>query len=494
MKLSAKIFVLMIFINLLKGQERDVINITNDSLNYANPVIPFQPENVPAYNNYTPAFFIAETKTNNSVNLVMFEYSVENDSFIISRKITGDNFINRNASARIEAWNRKGYIIWESNKNGNFDIYAKSKSKDSSDWSDTFVLANSSANEIYPKLSFDLFYSSDETRFTYESEGTIYLNYIRDSLETPKIIFKAADEISYHKAQAFTSGWDLKTLVITEKDSASVSKSLVIKSIRVDGTPSIESTLIKNVISWNFNRLGYDYGGIFVRFSENGVVKQKQFAISSNNNYLNEELDFTSKSDSVIYLDAFVYPIITRNDLDLYLPYVYKSFSNDSTFINVDELVEEPYSYSKPVTINLKLKSSVPIVGSFEWSDYGVISYAIWADSLGNKTQLFGAKRYDTFGDVENKNQTPNNFVLKQNYPNPFNPTTSIEYSVPSNEYVSLKVYDILGREIATLVSEQKSAGSYEVKFDGSNLSSGVYFYKLNAGNYNQVMKMILLK
>ncbi len=86
------------------------------------------------------------------------------------------------------------------------------------------------------------------------------------------------------------------------------------------------------------------------------------------------------------------------------------------------------------------------------------------------------------------------NFALAQNYPNPFNPTTSIEYQVASIEKVSIKVYDILGREITTLVNEVKSPGTYEVKFDGSNLSSGTYFYRLSSGNFTQIKKMLLVK
>ena len=88
----------------------------------------------------------------------------------------------------------------------------------------------------------------------------------------------------------------------------------------------------------------------------------------------------------------------------------------------------------------------------------------------------------------------PTEFVLEQNYPNPFNPTTSIEYTVPSSEYVTLKVYDILGNEVATIVNEQKQAGTYEVNFNAGNLSSGLYIYKLQAGKFSQVRKMMLLK
>ena len=81
-----------------------------------------------------------------------------------------------------------------------------------------------------------------------------------------------------------------------------------------------------------------------------------------------------------------------------------------------------------------------------------------------------------------------------QNYPNPFNPITTIKYSIAKPELVTLKVYDILGSEIATLINEIKTSGNYEVSFNASNLASGMYLYKLTAGNYTKVQKMILMK
>ena len=99
------------------------------------------------------------------------------------------------------------------------------------------------------------------------------------------------------------------------------------------------------------------------------------------------------------------------------------------------------------------------------------------------------------------------NFSLTQNYPNPFNPVTTIKYTIPTppasspftkgrNEvgFVTLKVYDILGSEVATLVNQEQSAGNYKVQFDGSMLSSGVYFYQLHAGNFISTKKAILMK
>ncbi len=85
-------------------------------------------------------------------------------------------------------------------------------------------------------------------------------------------------------------------------------------------------------------------------------------------------------------------------------------------------------------------------------------------------------------------------FNLAQNYPNPFNPNTKISYSVAERNNVTLKVYDMLGREVATLVNTTKDAGNYEVNFDASKLASGLYIYKIQAGNFVQSKKMLLLK
>ncbi|MFH1195227.1 MAG: glycoside hydrolase family 3 N-terminal domain-containing protein [bacterium] len=103
---------------------------------------------------------------------------------------------------------------------------------------------------------------------------------------------------------------------------------------------------------------------------------------------------------------------------------------------------------------------------------------------------------------IDTDNSVPGEFALYQNYPNPFNPTTTIEFSIAAVEtpymaslqHVSLKIYDVLGREVAILVNEEKPAGVYTVSFDGSNLSSGVYFYKLQAGEFVSIKKLILLK
>ena len=95
---------------------------------------------------------------------------------------------------------------------------------------------------------------------------------------------------------------------------------------------------------------------------------------------------------------------------------------------------------------------------------------------------------------VKNDFINPKNFILQQNYPNPFNPITTIQYSIPQRSSVTLKVYDILGNEIAEPVNEEKGIGVYSVDFDAYKLASGIYFYKLQAGSFVETKKMILIK
>ena len=114
-----------------------------------------------------------------------------------------------------------------------------------------------------------------------------------------------------------------------------------------------------------------------------------------------------------------------------------------------------------------------------------------------NNIYLVG-HNYNTTVDVEEEINTklPTEFVLNQNYPNPFNPSTIISFQLPATSNVTLKVYDILGNEVATLVNEYKQAGAYNVEFGIKNveLSSGIYFYRLQVGDFVQTKKMILIK
>jgi hypothetical protein len=113
---------------------------------------------------------------------------------------------------------------------------------------------------------------------------------------------------------------------------------------------------------------------------------------------------------------------------------------------------------------------------------------------LGNAITGVYFDRENLPTNVNNTEGSVYSYELSQNYPNPFNPVTYINYSIPKSGFVKLSVFDILGKEVATLVNSNKSEGSYEVIFDASRLSSGIYFYKITVGEFIDVKKMSVIK
>lgn len=125
----------------------------------------------------------------------------------------------------------------------------------------------------------------------------------------------------------------------------------------------------------------------------------------------------------------------------------------------------------------------------------------LWNVKFVNNNTAFATGYYGTIYRFDvtlitgiNNYETASDYELNQNYPNPFNPNTTISFSIPKQEFVTLKVYDILGKEIKTLVSNNVQSGKYTVNFDGTNLPSGIYFFSIKAGNFSAVKKMTLIK
>ena len=166
--------------------------------------------------------------------------------------------------------------------------------------------------------------------------------------------------------------------------------------------------------------------------------------------------------------------------------------------ISVSETVVTPAGTFNNCIVILETKSDTQ--GNLIRRDYGYYAYGIgmvknertFPDTDVHTDLLIS---YNVTGlNDEVTNQTPDNFLLSQNYPNPFNPSTTFSYLIPNESKVTIKVYDILGNEIATLVDELKEPGLYSIKFDASLLSNGIYFLTMKAADYTQTKKMILIK
>lgn len=205
---------------------------------------------------------------------------------------------------------------------------------------------------------------------------------------------------------------------------------------------------------------------------------------------------YTTSSDSVDTCYAEWRPNLTNDgtyEVSAYIPYSTSTAAQYKIFFK---------GGTKTVTINQKnIKDNWVSLGAYNF-EKGNSGYVRLGDASPVKKEaiVFDAVRWSFKGTVANVEETRGirDYELKQNYPNPFNPVTKISYTIPENCFVSLRIYDAMGQEVATLVSEEKAPGRYESEFSGNiagkNLGSGVYFYTLRAGNSTFTKKMILLK
>ncbi|MCZ2269979.1 MAG: T9SS type A sorting domain-containing protein [Ignavibacteriales bacterium] len=154
---------------------------------------------------------------------------------------------------------------------------------------------------------------------------------------------------------------------------------------------------------------------------------------------------------------------------------------------------------------NIIVYDTILTISSFTFDDWSAINFEninwkVRTINDGGTGPWSETNRFNiVLTDVKDETQLPTEFALLQNYPNPFNPSTNIQYAIANRQFVQLKVYDVLGNEIATLVNEEKSSGTYEIEFSvGASqrlaLTSGVYFYQLKAGNFLETKKMVFLK
>jgi hypothetical protein len=174
---------------------------------------------------------------------------------------------------------------------------------------------------------------------------------------------------------------------------------------------------------------------------------------------------------------------------------------SDWRLVNTDET--KYYVYSDwPIPVDLSYSNTDLLTGGTGGFPVGDLNWfptkkAYWVTQKDGEYAAIECALQGGCGDgvtPKNVNTMPVEFALNQNYPNPFNPSTTITFSLPHSANASLKVFDMLGREVATLVNGYTTSGTHEVQFNATNLASGVYFYKLTSGDFTQMMKMMLVK
>lgn len=198
-------------------------------------------------------------------------------------------------------------------------------------------------------------------------------------------------------------------------------------------------------------------------------------------NYSNDKIVDSLSSGVGDIINCQIHAIFSRECTQIYTETIFNSFQKQVKEFEHDGFVLQYLRYAQDFGIIFKAAGEPPPVSYYEILKGCVINGIVYGD-----TTLTSVRQISS--------TVPNNFSLSQNYPNPFNPTTIINYSIPTTQYTILRVYNSLGKEVSTLVNENQSPGSYSVDFNGEGLPSGIYFYKLEAGDFVDTKRMILLK
>ena len=253
------------------------------------------------------------------------------------------------------------------------------------------------------------------------------------------------------------------------------------------GTPKLEfMPVFFGSVCWLYYTTGLT-GSIDLKCivsTNNGANFGSEILVGGNPNvdeYWFDAKAFTSGGCDVIYYSDSLQAGPATNGTDK-INYRYSTTASPSTFSTIVSISETPPGWNA--------KGYIPGIVEISTADLG----AMWVGFTAGVPKVYW-DRYSAVVGVNPKGEiVPQNYSLAQNYPNPFNPNTKISFEIPKDEFVTIKVYDILGKEVSVLVSKDMKKGIYEIDFNGIRLSSGLYFYKMTAGDFTDVKKMILVK
>ncbi|MCW8809363.1 MAG: T9SS type A sorting domain-containing protein [Ignavibacteriaceae bacterium] len=437
----------------------------------------------------------------NSSNIILIKYDADANSFQDTVELTSGSAMRINP---YEDFNLN--VVYQTNENGNWDIVYKLYNNGA--WDSTIYLENSSADEtnLSPFYSSDFGFPNDNFILFERSDTIIVLEYT-NSIKTEYPVLVNSSQYNYSDYVGVyyynTVGYYPRPgihVIAVETDSSG-KKNLISKYKPVSGGWDIKNIIKENCKCRNPELQFYSYIP-HLTFEDSTSSGIRPFAvydweyekeIDSIPDLLNGNIsNFKVNRPDIITSNPF-------NPVEIeYLPHSYFLKNEDGLQIRLNK--QELGSVVGDTLINVKYDLSKMSLGALGFN-LDEVFYTIWEDSSDGHIHLFGRRQLYPIDYISEEN-TINRFFLKQNYPNPFNPTTTIQYEINSRQFVTLKVYDVLGKEIGTLVNEEKSTGEYEVEFDATGLSSGVYFYQLRVGDPEtssgrgiiQTKKMLMIK
>jgi Secretion system C-terminal sorting domain len=475
------LFSLLLYSGILFAQSEFIKQITNYNFDSRNPSVldgsPFGNEGE----------FVFEIHDGNNINIGLIKYSADTDSFTAPVKITNNSFQNINPSD-MNYYDGKHIVVFQTNQNGNQDIAISEEQ--GGNWSNPIFLTSSNEDETNPSFVLNSYNEPFDTLWVlYEKSNSIHLVSFKDSITADRIIFGANDSISYSSATGMMYGG---INVAAVKYSPSEQKIVYVFFDNVNGTFSSVETINDDGIC--------SLPKVFPSVISRGILTYESKSDTGYQNvfYLDNWPDASSPTPwvdnpqgDISSLSVAPIDYITKNENGNGDPCSYLVTRNDSTYINLNNnenfYNQDTLVYTRVNIANLD-KGFMGAIPSY------FIYYTIFEDSSNGHINLFGRKQSILIGSIAEDNIDAPQFKLMQNYPNPFNSQTRIFYALSQQNFVNLKVYDLLGNEAAELVNETKVPGVYSIYFNAEKFSSGVYFYKLTVGDNTKTKKMILIK
>jgi hypothetical protein len=381
------------------------------------------------------------------------------------------------------------YVVWYDYRDGNMEIYFKRSADDGTTWDPVVRLTNSLAASLYPAIS--------------NAGEKLYVTFTDSRSGNDKIYLKSSTD------GGVTWGSDVQL-------SAGALNS------RYSSTDSYANSVY---VTWIDTRFG-NSEIFFKRSTDNGNNWGPETRLTNNSASSDiSSVNATGQFVSVFWQDdRDGHPeIYFKRSTDQGLTwtvdarmtngnYEARNMSSTATGNNIHFVWEEVINFSKEIFYNRSTDGGITWTGRTYvtpqgGSDYGynpsiaftgTTVHTVWRDTRNSNANMLYYRQNPNNGNptsiTNNNSELPKEFSLSQNYPNPFNPNTNIGFRIADFGFVSLKVYDVIGKEVAALVNEKLNAGVYNINFDASGLASGMYFYKLTSGEFVDTKKLILVK
>lgn len=480
------------------------------------------------WNDYHPSFSRYGEYNNNSSEWLVFDRQTEDSSFIVVKKLdkatakwdSSEIIVSRSGSEElltlpdISLQKDYGIIVWQKRTAGKWNLYYSTRSLYTQAWSLPAALTNDTLDNINVRLqpigSDSQFVAAWQNKhvlrmnkypFTQGNASDTIAVSNDDSVEFDLGI---GTMYSYNGAILYGVKKGESKIVVSQSFSFYASFSLATPETVQYNTSIERPRFVQNydfsqrIIYQSPSLPGNDASDLYVYTIHSYFINEHPLRISASS-----DTGWDINSYSYSNARAYFFPLIAsvqKNPIAVQgIPYNYLIVCE--RFI-IDEAPDKPtVAILQPRSTDVIASAGYnrnPVVGSrlyYASSQHRASVPVVWESNRTGKSHLYG-KTTGSFGidGVQETHDMPVRFSLMQNYPNPFNPSTTIAFSVPSRSFVTLKIYDVLGKEVATLLNEELPAGTFSRVWNAGPMSSGVYFYRIQAGTFSNMKRLILLR